>query len=219
VNNIRNVNITNVYSRTATGSTTVSRVSFNGGRGGIAARATAQEQAAMSERHIRATTAQVQHIGAARSNRALLAKTNNGQPPITATGRAGRFNNASGTTAAGNTGRAGIQSNTRTIHGTATAPRAPRSFGQAAPRTFSQTTTPGSVTHAAPRSFSRSAPANAGPAPRNFGQAEPRSFGQRGSGAIRSTGGPQSGAPHAGAPSGRSAGKGAAQPYRQGQGS
>jgi hypothetical protein len=87
------------------------RVSFNGGTGGIRAEPTAQEQAAMHGRHVPATAAQLQHVNAARSNPSLLAKTNNGQPKITATSQAGRFNSTgavtTGTTRTANTGSTG----------------------------------------------------------------------------------------------------------------
>jgi hypothetical protein len=107
VNNVTRVtNITNVYSKTVTsGTTTTSRVSFNGGTGGVTAQPTAQEQAALRDRHIQPTATQTQHFNAARSNPALLAKTNNGQPPITATSRAGRFNNTGALTTSGTTPR------------------------------------------------------------------------------------------------------------------
>ena len=46
--------IHNVYNTTVINNTTVTRVSYNGGNGGISARPTAQEEAAAQERHIRA---------------------------------------------------------------------------------------------------------------------------------------------------------------------
>jgi hypothetical protein len=115
VNNVTNVtNITNVYSRTVTGAATTNRVSFNGGTGGVGAQPTAQEQAALRERHVQPTATQTQHFNAARSNPALLAKTNNGQPPITATSRAGRFNNTGALTTTSTTPR--FQGNARTTN-------------------------------------------------------------------------------------------------------
>ncbi len=94
VNNITNVNITNVYNRTVVNNVTVNRVSFNGGSGGITAQPTNQEQAAMRESHVRPTPLQVQHFNSARSNPGLFASANHGQPKVTATSFAGRFNNA-----------------------------------------------------------------------------------------------------------------------------
>ena len=81
VNNVRNVNITNVYSRTVE-NRGENRVAFNGGNGGIAAQPTAQEQAAIRERHIGPTALQTQHFNAARGNPDLRAATTNGQPWI-----------------------------------------------------------------------------------------------------------------------------------------
>ena len=113
VNNVTNVtNVTNVYSRTVTGAAGTNRVSFNGGTGGVSAQPTAQEQTALREHHIQPTSAQTQHVNAARSNTALLAKTNNGQPPITATSRAGRFNNTGTVATTGTTPR--VQGTART---------------------------------------------------------------------------------------------------------
>jgi hypothetical protein len=86
-----NVNvIRNVYN-TRVNETTVTRVSFNGGNGGINARATAQEEAAAHERHIPPVAAQTEHIQAARSNPELRASANHGKPPIAATPRPGEL--------------------------------------------------------------------------------------------------------------------------------
>src|SRR5579872_4968097 len=97
VNNIRNVNITNVYDRRVRDSArTVNPVSFNGGSGGISARPDPQERAAMNQRHVGPTALQQRNISAARSNRALWASANHGQPAVTATSVPGRFNATSG---------------------------------------------------------------------------------------------------------------------------
>src|SRR4029077_15741247 len=93
VNNVRNVNITNVYSKPVVNNGSASRVAFNGGTGGVAVQPTAQEQAALHEHHAGPTALQSQHFNAARSNRDLRAPANTGQPKITATPRAGRFPN------------------------------------------------------------------------------------------------------------------------------
>lgn len=60
--------------------TTVNRVSFNGGPGGIAARPNAAEMSAARESHIRATTIQVSHQNMARSDRSNWASENHGRP-------------------------------------------------------------------------------------------------------------------------------------------
>jgi hypothetical protein len=80
----------NVYN-TRINETTVTRVSFNGGNGGINARATAQEEAAAHERHIPPVAAQTEHIQAARSNPELRASANHGKPPVAATAKPGEL--------------------------------------------------------------------------------------------------------------------------------
>src|SRR5215471_7499477 len=60
VTNITNVNVTNVYNKTVIVNN-VNRVSYNGGNGGVNARASAQETAAMNERHFDATQHQMAH--------------------------------------------------------------------------------------------------------------------------------------------------------------
>ena len=139
VNNIRNVNITNVYSKTVVNNGPVNRVAFNGGTGGIAAQPTAQEQTALHDRHVGPTVLQSQHFNAASSNRSLLATANNGQPKITATSRAGRFTNtgAVATTGPGTPGGHNFQSN---VHTTNTGPTGSKGFSPSGPngthRTF-----------------------------------------------------------------------------------
>jgi hypothetical protein len=90
---VNNVNVTvihNVYN-TRVVNNTVTRVSYNGGQGGISARATAQEEAAERDRHIPPVAAQTQHVQAARGNQELRASVNHGKPPIGATARPGEF--------------------------------------------------------------------------------------------------------------------------------
>jgi hypothetical protein len=82
---IHNVYNTRVVERNDT------HVSFNGGRGGIEARPSAQEEAAARERHMGPVAAQQQHINLARGNRSLRASENHGRPPVAATSRAGSF--------------------------------------------------------------------------------------------------------------------------------
>lgn len=90
VMNINVSNIHNVYEERVS-NTTVSRVSYNGGEGGITARPTAQEEAAAKERHIGPVAAQTQHIQAARNNPQMRASANQGKPPIAATSKPGDF--------------------------------------------------------------------------------------------------------------------------------
>ena len=92
--NVSNVNVTvihNTYNKTVVVNN-VSRVSYNGGNGGINAQPTREEQSAANERHIDPTAEQVQHRDAAGANRAQLASVNHGRPGIAATPRPGAFN-------------------------------------------------------------------------------------------------------------------------------
>jgi hypothetical protein len=92
VNNVNITNIHNTYNTTIVHNTTViNRVSYNGGTGGIEARATSQQEAAAQERHVGPVPAQVQHLQTARSNPQLRASVNQGKPPIAATAKPTEF--------------------------------------------------------------------------------------------------------------------------------
>jgi hypothetical protein len=92
VNNITNVNITNVYNKTVVvNRTTVTKVSYSGGPGGVQARPTPEQLAAQREPHVQATPAQMQHVQTAQANRSLFASANHGAPPIAATARPAQF--------------------------------------------------------------------------------------------------------------------------------
>src|SRR5208282_150502 len=69
----------------------VSRASFNGGAGGVAARPTAEERDAEHERHTAATSSQMEHEHMASTNREMLASANHGRPSVAATSRPGEF--------------------------------------------------------------------------------------------------------------------------------
>jgi len=90
---VSNVNVTvvhNVY-QTRVNERVESRVSFNGGAGGIAARPRPEEEIASREHHFAAVGNQVRHEEAARQDRELRASVNQGKPPIAATPRPGAF--------------------------------------------------------------------------------------------------------------------------------
>ena len=89
VMNVDSVHITNVYTRTVV--VNESHVAFNGGEGGIAARPTAEEEAAGREPHQAALASQTEHEHAASQNRAMFASENHGAPAVAATGRPGDF--------------------------------------------------------------------------------------------------------------------------------
>jgi hypothetical protein len=88
-----NINIVhNTYNTTVINKTVnLTRVSYNGGNGGINTRPTPEEQAAIRERHTPPVAAQVQHVQQARSNPQLRATVNQGRPPIAATQKPASF--------------------------------------------------------------------------------------------------------------------------------
>jgi hypothetical protein len=92
VNNIRNINVTNVYTRNVTNYTSVNRVSYAGGPGGVQARPSPEQLAASREAHVTATPVQAQHVQAARAQPSQRASINHGAPPIAATARPANFN-------------------------------------------------------------------------------------------------------------------------------
>jgi hypothetical protein len=81
-----NANSRNVYNTRV--NENVNRVSYNGGGGGISARATAQEEAASRGNHTPAVSAQTQHAWSARNDPQQRYSANHGAPPVTATARA-----------------------------------------------------------------------------------------------------------------------------------
>ena len=94
VNNINVTNIHNVYNTTIVNNTTVNHVSYNGGPGGITARATPEEQRAEGERHLPPAPVQRQHEQTARTNPQQRASVNQGRPPVAATARPADFKQA-----------------------------------------------------------------------------------------------------------------------------
>ena len=69
----------------------VTRVSYNGGEGGLSARPTAQERIAENEHHTAPMAAQMQHEHAASQNHANFASENHGHPAVAATSRPNSF--------------------------------------------------------------------------------------------------------------------------------
>jgi hypothetical protein len=90
--NVNVTNIHNVYNTTVVNNVTVNRVSYNGGNGGVEARATPEEERYASERHIGPVAAQTEHAQSARSNPQMRASVNHGKPAVAATPRPGAFN-------------------------------------------------------------------------------------------------------------------------------
>ena len=97
VNNFGGAHITNVYRQTIvnhvdiTRNVHATRVSFNGGEHGVAARPTRQEEAFAREPHVAPTSLQARHETMARSNPRLRASVNHGRPAIAATARPAAF--------------------------------------------------------------------------------------------------------------------------------
>ena len=90
---VSNVNITIVHNtyESRVRETNVTRVSFNGGNGGINTRPTRQEEEASRARHVPEVAQQMQHAQEARGNRELRASVNHGAPPVAATVRPNEF--------------------------------------------------------------------------------------------------------------------------------
>src|SRR5271155_4211039 len=84
VNNINRTNIHNTYAQAVTSNANASRVSYNGGTGGLSARPTADERLAEHDQHRAAMPAQLQHEQAAKSSRGQLASINHSAPAATA---------------------------------------------------------------------------------------------------------------------------------------
>jgi hypothetical protein len=92
VSHVNVINIHNTYTQTIINDTTVTRVSFNGGTGGVAARPTVAEQAATRVPHRPATGVQLQHRQAAMVNPALSASLDHGKPAIAVTSKPAELN-------------------------------------------------------------------------------------------------------------------------------
>jgi hypothetical protein len=90
VNNVSTTTVHNVYKETVT-NTTVNRVSYNGGNGGVTARPTPQQEAAAHQRHVPPVAVQTQHAQAARKQPELRASANHGKPPVAATPKPAAF--------------------------------------------------------------------------------------------------------------------------------
>jgi len=94
VTNVNVTNIHNTYNTPVAQNTSVSRVSYNGGAGGITAQPTAEERLAENDRHTPATQLQTRHEQLASTNRAQFASVNHGNPSLAATPRAATFKQA-----------------------------------------------------------------------------------------------------------------------------
>ncbi len=91
VNNVNGTVIHDTYNRTVINNT-LSRVSYNGGHGGINLRPTPGEMVMARKEHIPPTAAQLHQERLAGTRRTQWASVNHGRPGIAATVRPGRFN-------------------------------------------------------------------------------------------------------------------------------
>jgi len=89
VNNVTNVQVTNVYSKTVVNST--NRVSYNGGAGGLTARPTASQLQAAHETHIAPTALQARHASAAAKDPGSRYSVNRGHPGAGSNAKAAAF--------------------------------------------------------------------------------------------------------------------------------
>lgn len=88
VNNVNRESIHNVYNERVENSND-NRISFNGGRGGLDARPTREQESASKQRHIPAVAAQTEPARQARANPAQRASVNHGNPAVTAIAKPG----------------------------------------------------------------------------------------------------------------------------------
>lgn len=87
-----NVNVVhNTYNRTVVENTNVSRVSYNGGAGGITRQATSEERLAESDRHRQPTNLQMQHERLASTDHGQWASVNHGAPGTMTTSKAASY--------------------------------------------------------------------------------------------------------------------------------
>jgi hypothetical protein len=93
VNNISNVQITNVYNKTVVVNNTTN-VSYNGGAGGTTVQAAPQQIAAANEHHVPPTAQQTQHMQMAAKDSALSLNNNHGHPTIAATAHPAQLSGA-----------------------------------------------------------------------------------------------------------------------------
>ncbi len=129
VMNVRNTHITNVYVNKTVIVNNNTRVSYNGGTGGVRREPSSTERQFAQERHVQATQEQSRHETAAARNPQLLAKNNGGRPAVAATAKPADFSRQSAVPARAAGGRV----NPATLHASAKAMPAPVKSAAAAP--------------------------------------------------------------------------------------
>ena len=92
VNNFGATPVTRVYNQPITvNNTTINRVSYNGGPGGLQVRPTPAQEQVMAEQHIKATPAQVSQVRSASVDAQQFKSENKGKPAVAATPRPGEL--------------------------------------------------------------------------------------------------------------------------------
>jgi hypothetical protein len=187
VNNFGSVNITNVYNKTVIVNNNASRVAFNGGTGGIAARPTPLEEAAMHEQHTPPTGTQTHHEHTASTNRENLASVNHGAPAIAATSKPGEFSGkgvvrargaAPPARAAGTSPGGGLVKGPGSAPANSFANKSPNPLGSTAPK--GPGTTPANAAPKGPSNALNTGPAGAGAPNREPKPANPGAGAQTG---------------------------------------
>ena len=91
VNNLQGARITNVYEKNVTINQATNNVSYNGGKGGIEVRPTAEDRTIAKEQHFAPTPLQRKQVETASQDPSLFKRANNGVPAIGATARPGEL--------------------------------------------------------------------------------------------------------------------------------
>jgi hypothetical protein len=91
VNNFGDARVTNVYTQPVAPPVAATRVSFNGGPGGIVVKPTPEQERLSTEPRVRPTPLQVNQARTASMTPDQFISTNKGKPPIAATPRPGDF--------------------------------------------------------------------------------------------------------------------------------
>lgn len=96
-NRVEGGNFHNTYNENVDHGNRDNHVSYNGGKGGLDARPSREQESASRENHVPAVAAQTSHALAARANPEQRAKVNHGNPSVTATPRPTGAENKAGT--------------------------------------------------------------------------------------------------------------------------
>jgi len=128
VNNLQGARITNVYEKNVTINQTINNVSYNGGKGGIEVRPTAEDRTIAKEQHFAPTPQQRKQVETASQDPSLFKRANNGVPAVGATARPGELKGpgvVNARPAAGERGR-GLRRRSRLTHSRSRARRSLR---------------------------------------------------------------------------------------------